>query len=298
MPEAEAKMRNSIDRRVNTSWKVLALNRFVSIGILPNVNSMSLNRVVNSAQIACFRSGRLKNNQTKSRRRMKAKVQLLLWKVCNSWVVYYRTLSRQILQRVLGREKECWNKFDECDSQRQHCVKQTSEPCADPRERGGDGYTDPEPLTKTSGASCGTNSWWAPHQLFFLRKNRALHKARVGLDVLLPSRHAGSVMHASRNKSSAVPCGPKWWPLQFFLVLELIKICYCFFHLQILSVDEFVWGLKISVFEQGVNAKKHFLSQHEMIYVGRCTQLCGQCVQARMRSPISVWSMERCPSVF
>ena len=38
-PEAEASLRSSIDRRVNTSWKVLAPNRSVSIGILPSVNS-------------------------------------------------------------------------------------------------------------------------------------------------------------------------------------------------------------------------------------------------------------------
>ena len=40
--------------------------------------SISLNRVVNSAQSAYFRTGRLKNNQTKSRKKVKTKVQLLL----------------------------------------------------------------------------------------------------------------------------------------------------------------------------------------------------------------------------
>ena len=50
MPEAEARLRNSIDRRVSTSRKVLASNRLVSIGILPNVNSRKLNRDVSSAQ--------------------------------------------------------------------------------------------------------------------------------------------------------------------------------------------------------------------------------------------------------
>ena len=37
------------------------------------------------------------------KKRMQAKVQLLLWKVYDSWVVYHRTLGRQILQRFLGR---------------------------------------------------------------------------------------------------------------------------------------------------------------------------------------------------
>ena len=41
--------------------------------------------------------------------------------------VCHRTLSRQNLQRFRGRAKECWNQFDEYDSQGLHCVKQTSE---------------------------------------------------------------------------------------------------------------------------------------------------------------------------
>ena len=125
MPEAS--LRNSIDRRVHASWKVLAPNRFVSIGILPNVSSVKRNRDASSALNAPFSIGRLKSNQTKSGRRMKAKVQLLLCGVHDSWVVYRRTLSRQILQRFPGRAKECWNQLDEYDSQGLHCVKQTSE---------------------------------------------------------------------------------------------------------------------------------------------------------------------------
>ena len=55
------------------------------------------------------------------------KVQLLLWKVYDSCVVYHRTLSRQILQRFLGRAQKCRNQFDEYDPRGLHCVKQTSE---------------------------------------------------------------------------------------------------------------------------------------------------------------------------
>ena len=44
MPEAEASLRNSLDRRVNTSWKVPAPNRLVSIGILPSVNTIKRNQ--------------------------------------------------------------------------------------------------------------------------------------------------------------------------------------------------------------------------------------------------------------
>ena len=94
---------------------------------LPNVNSVKRNRDESSAQSAHSRTGGLKNNQTKSRKRVMTKVQLLLWKVYDSWVVYPRTLSRQILQRFLGRAEKCWNHLDEYDSRGLHCVKQTSE---------------------------------------------------------------------------------------------------------------------------------------------------------------------------
>ena len=39
----------------------------------------------------------------------------------------HRTLSRQILQRFLGRAQEYWDQFDEHYSHVLHCVKQTSE---------------------------------------------------------------------------------------------------------------------------------------------------------------------------
>ena len=55
------------------------------------------------------------------------KVQQLLWKVYGSWAVYHKTLSRQILQRFLGRTQKCRDQFDENDSQELHCAKQTSE---------------------------------------------------------------------------------------------------------------------------------------------------------------------------
>ena len=47
----------------------------MTIGILPNVNSISLNRVVNSAISARLHTGRLRYNPAKSRRRMVTKVQ-------------------------------------------------------------------------------------------------------------------------------------------------------------------------------------------------------------------------------
>ena len=110
-PEAEVSLRSSIGRRANTSWKVLAPNRSVSIGILPVVNSIKLNRDVSSAQSAHSRTGRLKSNQTKSPKRVMTKVKLLLRIVCDSWVVYHRTPCRQNLQRFLGRAQKCWNEL-------------------------------------------------------------------------------------------------------------------------------------------------------------------------------------------
>ena len=54
------------------------------------------------------------------------------------------------------------------------------------------------------------------------------------------------------------------------------------FLLQILSWHRLIWKLQNSVFEQG-NCKMILLSQYEMMYVGRCRQLCGQCVQTRVQ---------------
>ena len=65
--------------------------------------------------------------RTTKEKRVMTKVQLLLWKVHDSWVVYHRTLGRQILQRFLGTAQKRWNQFDEYDSRGLHCVKQTSE---------------------------------------------------------------------------------------------------------------------------------------------------------------------------
>ena len=52
------------------SWNVLAVDYFVTSGRMPHVSLKNeKNRFVNSAQSAHFRTGRLRNNQTKGRRR-------------------------------------------------------------------------------------------------------------------------------------------------------------------------------------------------------------------------------------
>ena len=87
-------------------------------GTCINVNSISLNRDVSSAQSAYSLTGRLKSHQTKSRKRVTT---------CDSWVACHRTLSRQNLLRFHGRARKFWDQFDEYDSQGLRCVKQTSE---------------------------------------------------------------------------------------------------------------------------------------------------------------------------
>ena len=54
---------------------IFAQNYLVTVGSLPNVNFVSQNRVLNSATSARFRTGRLRNNHIKSRKRVVTKVQ-------------------------------------------------------------------------------------------------------------------------------------------------------------------------------------------------------------------------------
>ena len=56
--EAGVHLGKPIDSRAKTSGKLLELNYFVTIGILPNVNFVSQNRAPNSAKSARFRIGR------------------------------------------------------------------------------------------------------------------------------------------------------------------------------------------------------------------------------------------------
>ena len=63
--EAKVSLAWLFDNLANTSWKVLARDRFVSIGILPNVNSTKQNRVVKQVISVCSRIMRLTNNHMK-----------------------------------------------------------------------------------------------------------------------------------------------------------------------------------------------------------------------------------------
>ena len=65
---------------------------------LPNVNSVNLNRDVNSVISAHLHTGRLKVNPAKNRKGMVTKVRWLHCKMCDSWVAYFRTLSRRNLR--------------------------------------------------------------------------------------------------------------------------------------------------------------------------------------------------------
>ena len=74
---AGVRLGSSLGSRAKTAEKVFAPNHLVTVGILPNVNSISLNRVVNSVISARLRTGRLKDNPAKSRRRMVTELQQL-----------------------------------------------------------------------------------------------------------------------------------------------------------------------------------------------------------------------------
>ena len=66
-----------LDSRAKITCKVFAPTHIVIIDILPNVKSFTLDRVVNSLTSARLRTGRLKINPAKNRRRMVTKVQWL-----------------------------------------------------------------------------------------------------------------------------------------------------------------------------------------------------------------------------
>ena len=67
--EAEVRLAEFFDNRADTFWKVLARDHLVSVCILPNVNSLELNRDAKQGTGVCSRTTRLKNNQVKSRKR-------------------------------------------------------------------------------------------------------------------------------------------------------------------------------------------------------------------------------------
>ena len=104
----------------------------MSIGILPNVNSIKLNRDESSAQSAHSRTGKLRNNQTKSRKKGEDKSAVAFVKsaVANG-VSQLRCVSQDTEPPDSAtnsrKAQKCWNQFDEYDSRGLHCVKQTSE---------------------------------------------------------------------------------------------------------------------------------------------------------------------------
>ena len=125
--EAGVHLGSSLDSRAKITWTVLAPIHFVIIGILPNVNSTNLNRVVNSVTSAHLHTGRLKVNPARIRRRMVTKVQWQYWKIHDSWVAYFRTQSRRDLYRFYGRAQKSWDQFDACHAaSRKHPRKRRS----------------------------------------------------------------------------------------------------------------------------------------------------------------------------
>ena len=72
----------------------------------------SRNRVVHSAISARSRTGTLRNNQIKSRKRVVTKMHWFFSQMCDSWVVYFKTQSRWNLYRFYGRAPTSWDQFD------------------------------------------------------------------------------------------------------------------------------------------------------------------------------------------
>ena len=116
-----------IDSRAETPWRVFALRYLVTLGILPNASFICQNRVCKFGEKCSFPHRKVRNNQTRSRRRVVSKVQWLQWKMCDSWVVYFRTQNHRNLHRFYGEAKKSWDQFDEYESRMLRSVLLTSE---------------------------------------------------------------------------------------------------------------------------------------------------------------------------
>ena len=94
---------------------------------LPNVNSIRVNRVVNSAISARLHTGRLRDNPAKKPKKYGDKSAVAFLKDVRQFVAYFRTQSRRKLNRFYGRAQRSGDQFDEYDSQKLRSVMQTSE---------------------------------------------------------------------------------------------------------------------------------------------------------------------------
>ena len=125
------------DNRADIIWKVLARDRFVSIGILPSVNFTQQNRAVKPGISVCSRIIRLMNNRTKKPKKAAipteeekatTKMLWLLWKLYHNCVVPHTT--RNILKEANSpRETRCtksWDQFEKYDS---HCLRYVKQVC-------------------------------------------------------------------------------------------------------------------------------------------------------------------------
>ena len=101
--EAGAHQGSSLDSRAEITWKVFAPHHLVTNGILLNVNSISLNRVVDSAISARLHKGTLRENPVKSRRRMVTTMLKDLLQLC--W--FQDTEPPESLSILQKRTKVC-----------------------------------------------------------------------------------------------------------------------------------------------------------------------------------------------
>ena len=92
--------------------------------LFPKVNSVSPNRVADSAVSARLHTGRLRDNPAKSRRRKSA---VAFFERRTTVGLRISGHSHQNLYRFYGRAQKSWDQPDEYDSQKLRSVLQTSE---------------------------------------------------------------------------------------------------------------------------------------------------------------------------
>ena len=97
-------------------------------GILPTVNSIILNRVVNSVISARLHTGRFKINPAKSRNKDGGKSAVAILKDARQLgCVCQDTEPPESLPSFYGRAQKTWDRFDECNAQNLRSVMRTSE---------------------------------------------------------------------------------------------------------------------------------------------------------------------------
>ena len=136
--EAGVRLAEFFDSRADTIWKALAVRSHLgSIGTVPNVNSIKLNRDAKQGISVCSRIIRLTNNQTKSRKKsfQNGKSDDKGAGYCGNCTsigfCFCKTQSHQNFRKAWSigetRGRQFWDQYNSYDSHSQRYVKQVSE---------------------------------------------------------------------------------------------------------------------------------------------------------------------------